>query len=455
MVERQQRLAFATAFVAVVIAALLSSGDVRADILIKNVTLYDGTGAPSRAGVSVLVKGERIAAISTDKIAAGRARVIDGTGKYLIPGLMDSHIHLRGNQGGPPGPDGKPGFNRRSALTALDSYLYYGVTSVYDSGNDPAFIFPLRAEERAGKIISPHIFAAGGTISVPGGYGAGATSLKVTSWEQAKAELDRRFADEKPDMLKMIIDRMGIFANRTVPTLEAGMVKQILDYAHEKGYRVTVHAPTEFDQTIGMAGNMDAYAHPVTRSLVNAAHIKQLAERKIPVSTTLGAFSNIARIGDEPKMYDDPLYRAVATDEEIAQMHDQRQGYMAAGLSGMFKGMVPYMKDNVRKMHDAGVILTSGTDNTLGARLQQELEILNQIGISPFDIIKIATLNGAIYVNRANDMGSVETSKIADLVLLRADPAADVKNFRAIDVVIKGGKQVDLTKLDLPVNKKK
>ncbi|MBM3515772.1 MAG: amidohydrolase family protein [Alphaproteobacteria bacterium] len=99
-------------------------------------------------------------------------------------------------------------------------------------------------------------------------------------------------------------------------------------------------------------------------------------------------------------------------------------------------------------------MLAAGTDRTLGPTLHQELGYIAEAGIAPFDIIRIATLNAAYYVGRDKDLGSIEAGKLADMVLLDADPAANVANFARINTVIKDGKKVDRSKLDLPVNKK-
>jgi imidazolonepropionase-like amidohydrolase len=439
-----------------VLLAIGLAGPAWADLLIRNVTLYDGTGAAPATGVSVLVKGDRIAAVGKDTVA-GRARVIDGTGKFLIPGLMDTHIHLRGGQGGSVMQAGerKPTFDRHAGITALHGYLFSGVTSVYDSGNNPDFIFALRAEEQKGKIVSPRIFAAGGTISVPGGYGAGPTALKIESWEQARAALDARFANEKPDMLKLIIDRQGLYANRAVPTLSPEMFKQVVDYARSKGFRSTVHVAMEWDADSAMANGVDAFAHPVLRAVANDAFIKRLAERQIPVSTTMVVFSNIARVADDPTFFDDPLFKATVSEEELhKQKTEERERYISSGMSAMFKLMQPYAKQNIKRMHEAGVVLALGTDRTLGPTVHQELELLNEAGIPPAELIKIATLNGARYLGREKDLGSIAPGKLADMVLLNADPAGGVRNFRSIDAVIKGGQRIDLGKLDLPVNAK-
>ena len=117
--------------------------------------------------------------------------------------------------------------------------------------------------------------------------------------------------------------------------------------------------------------------------------------------------------------------------------------------------MVPYATDNIGRLHKAGAVLALGTDRAFGPAVHQELELLVKAGISPFDCIRIATLNNAIYIGRQGDLGSIEPGKWADLLLLDADPALDVKNFRSISAVYKSGVRVDLANLDLPINRKK
>ncbi|MDX2223721.1 MAG: amidohydrolase family protein [Rhodospirillaceae bacterium] len=430
----------------------------RADVLIRNVTLYDGTGAPAVQGANVLVKGDTIAEVSTAAIAAGRARVIDGTGKYLIPGLWDAHVHVRGGQSGSVMQAGerKPGMDFDAGLKVLHGYLYAGVTAVYDSGNNPDFIYKLRADERAGKIVSPRIFAAGGTISVPGGYGAGPTALKIANWEQGAADLAAKIAREQPDMLKLILDRQGLYANKAVPTMSEDVFKKVVDFAASKNVRTTVHVSVEWDADAAARSGVSAMAHPVLRAVVNDSYIATLAERKIPIATTMTVFANIARVADDPSFFDAPLWKAVLPAEELErQKVEERQRYISSGMSAMFKLMIPYAKENIKRLHDGGVILALGTDRTDGPTVHQELELLAQSGISPFDCIRIATLNGALYLGQEARLGSVEKGKLADLVLLDADPAADVANFQKIAAVIKNGREIDRTRLDLPVNRKK
>jgi imidazolonepropionase-like amidohydrolase len=442
---------------AVLMTLLLAGSAWAKELLIRDVTLFDGTGKPAVMNADVLVKDGKVAQVSTERLKARGATVVDGTGKFLIPGLMDSHIHLPGGQTGSVVAAGerKMTMDKTTGTRVLHGYLYSGVTSVYDAGNNTDYIFAMRDDERKGKMISPRIFAGGGTVSVPGGYGAGPGAIKVVSLEQAKPELDARFA-RGPDMLKLILDRQGMFANKAVPTFSEQLLKQVVDYAHANNVRTTIHIAAEWDAEQAINTGVDTLAHPVVRSILNEEFVKLAAERKIPISTTQAVFNNIARVADDPGFFDEALFVAVMEPEERERGKGaERQRYITSGMAPMFKLMTPYATENIGRLHKAGAVLALGTDRAFGPAVHQELELLAKAGISAFDCIRIATLNNAIYLGREKDMGSIEPGKWADMVLLNADPSLDVKNFRAIAAVFKGGERINMAKLDLPVNRKK
>jgi len=105
-------------------------------------------------------------------------------------------------------------------------------------------------------------------------------------------------------------------------------------------------------------------------------------------------------------------------------------------------------------VHEAGGVIALGTDQSIGPAAHRELELLVQGGISPLDAIRIGTLNAAIVLNKDQEIGSIEEGKLADLVLLNADPLANINNIKKIHTVIKDGKIIDRSKLNLPINKK-
>jgi imidazolonepropionase-like amidohydrolase len=116
------------------------------------------------------------------------------------------------------------------------------------------------------------------------------------------------------------------------------------------------------------------------------------------------------------------------------------------------KIMTTIAQENVFKINDAGGIIAAGTDQTSGPALHRELELMAAAGIPASDIVRIATLNGALFLGKEKDLGSIEEGKLADLLLLAADPTVDINNAKQIVTVIKNGMVIDLAKLNLPVN---
>ncbi len=438
-------------------ASLLVAGPASAQseraTLIRNVTLVDGTGAPPLPGAHVLIAGERISMIATSPITApAGATVIDGSGKYLIPGLIDSHVHVMG--GRMVRPDGSLYVDRPFALSRLQAYLYSGVTSVYDSGNNPDFIFGLRDEERAGKIKSPRIFATGGLVTAPGGYADSPTSIAIADFKADMPKLLEQIK-RKPDVQKMIYDRLGNFGTPMAPVLELELFEKIVALFNQHGIPTTAHIFNEEDARVSLQAGINAFAHPIHASATSEV-LRELAIRRVPVSTTITVYSHIAAVADSPGFLDAPLFRATVEAKELErQKTTERQRYITSGMSERFKIMIPYMAKTVRQMHEAGVVLALGTDRTWGASVHMELEQLAKAGIPLDDLVRIATLNGAVYLHREADLGSVERGKIADLVLLDADPTRSTAAYAKIHTVFKGGQVVDRGALDLlPVNQK-
>ncbi|MDX2223342.1 MAG: amidohydrolase family protein [Rhodospirillaceae bacterium] len=428
----------------------------RADIAITNVSLLDGSGGLAQPGMTVVVGGDRVTAVGpTVTVNVPRAaQRIDGTGKFLMPGLMDMHIHLVGagqwrGLSNPPGVE----IDRDAARSALHSYLYFGVTSVYDAGNNPDLILDLRAKERAGALVSPRIFATGHAISYPGSWMAGSFhGVGAPDWPDTIKLLDAQVS-AGPDVQKLVLERFGLGPNPLAPHLPVDLMGKIIDYMRAKGIRTTIHATTESLARDALDAGIDSFAHPVATGRMSDAYVKLLAERQIPVATTLSVYDEIIRLGEDPSYLDDEMFTDVLSAEEIAARKEQGPARFASlGWTSWFKALNPYLRENVKKLHDAGGVVVLATDRSEGPMIHRELELLAEIGIPPADIVRIGTLNGAKYLGREADLGTIAPGKLADLLLLDADPTADVRNARRINTVIKGGQVIDRSKLDLPVN---
>ena len=425
------------------------------DLIIHNVTLIDGTGAPAKPASTVVVENGRIISVCScvPKEQEG-ATVIDGSGQYLLPGLWDTHIHLEGGREGAVGTERKLVNDTETGIRMLHGYIYSGVTSVYDAGNHDEFIFGLRTAQRNGEIVSPRIFAAGRLVARPGGYAASGGGMLVDSYEEGIEKLDQLFAD-KPDLVKFIrTTRMVGQSEAELPTVPLDVLDRLIMYSNQRGFRTTVHAVDEGAAWEVVDIGIDALAHPVYMTPTDRSLATTIAAKGIPVSTTLVVLKNIARIADDPSFFNEPLFTATLNAGDLAHHRDaERQRYVSTGFSNWAEQAYDLAQANVQKLWKDGVILALGTDRTIGAMVHQELELLVETGIPPIEAIRIGTLNAAVYMNKDSELGSIETGKIADMIMVAQDPLADIRNTRLITHVFMDGAEIDRSTLaDLPAN---
>jgi imidazolonepropionase-like amidohydrolase len=410
---------------------------------IEHVTLIDGTGHAPQADMTVTVDGDKIVAVTPSALARSpKGHVIDGRGKYLMPGLMDVHIHLHG------GVDQKTD-TVESRTQALAGFLYSGVTTVYDAGNQANIILPLRADERAGKIASPRIFATGNLITYPGSHGSG-MAVTIQDFEKDKGKLDRHIAEQQPDVVKLTLEEEGWGARPMIPLMPEPLLRDLIRYYNLHGIRTTIHVSSELRAEEAIFAGTDTLAHPVIQGPVSDSFVKLMAAKKTPFASTLTIGEGYSRLAEHPEFLDQPLYAAAMSSADRQTLKTKvRAEYQARMWTSWMKLMTPVAEENIRKVHAAGGVVAMGTDQSSGPASQRELELLVAAGIKPFDVLTIATHNGAVLLGKADQLGSVEPGKLADLLLLNADPTADINNVKNIAFVMKGGQLIDESKLPL------
>lgn len=419
---------------------------------IEHVTLIDGTGRAAQRDMTVTVDGDRITGVTPSAMAPSpKGRRIDGRGKYLMPGLMDVHIHLRGGVE----PQADAAAARAAATQALAGFLYSGVTTVYDAGNQADVILPLRADERAGRIASPRIFATGNLITYPGSHGT-EMAVTISDFETEKGKLDRQIAEQQPDVIKLTLEEEGWGARPMIPLLPVPLMQDIIRYYNLRGIRSTVHVSSELRAEEAIYAGADSLAHPVIQAPVSDSFVRLMAAKKIPFASTLTIGENYSRLVEHPEYLDQPLYAATFSAADRATLKGKiRAEYQTRLWTSWMKLMTPVAQENIRKVHAAGGVVALGTDQSSGPATQRELELLAAAGIKPFDVLTIATHNGAVLLGKADQLGSVEPRKLADLLLLSADPTADIGNVKKIVFVMKGGVLVDESKLPLAGGRQK
>jgi imidazolonepropionase-like amidohydrolase len=452
-------------FALAALALTLAATAVRAEpIIIDHVTLIDGTGRPAKRDMAVVVDGGKFTLVGPSVLLksfpqdpkAPKPRRIDGTGKYLIPGLMDIHIHLDGFSRDK---NKKWVVDRKAGLQALASYLYAGVTTVLDVGNIPENILPLRAAERAGKILAPHIFATGNLITYPGSHGTD-IAVNVSAWPQAEAQLQAQLDSQHPDVIKITYDDEGWGSRPLIPILPRDLLQHILQFYNAHGVRTTVHISNEARALEAIYSGVDTLAHTPIQGPLSDGFVKMAAAKQIPFATTMMIGDNYSRLHEHPEYLDQPLYVATMDPKERARLKklvadggetalkNSRPLFQKSWRLWM-KTQTPILQDNLRRIDEAGGVIATGTDGSNGAGEQRELELLAEAGIAPLEILKIATFNAARFLGKQETMGSIEEGKLADAVLLSADPTRDINACKAIVLVMKAGAIIDERKLPL------
>ena len=230
---------------------------------------------------------------------------------------------------------------------------------------------------------------------------------------------------------------------------------KMVAYLKQHGVRTSIHAVKEDLALAAVEAGIDTLAHPVTTARVNVAFTQLLAERRIPVASTLAVFDEIIRLGEDPTVLDTPLNNFVLGEHEIAARKAKGPPlYASMGWTTWFKALSPYLKENVRNLYDAGGVVTVATDRSDGPLYYRELQLLADLGIPAPAIVRLGTLHGALFLGRESELGTVTPGKLADLVLLHADPTVDISNAAAVAAVIKDGKIIDRDTLALPGNQR-
>lgn len=448
---------------AAVIATTAGSSRAEPDLVVADVTLIDGTGAPARGGMSVLVRDGRIVAIGPRASLRPRrgATTIDGRGGYLLPGFVDAHAHL------PFGPvtseQGQMRFSYDdSASQAMArEFVRFGVTTVRSPAGDFAETRALREAIRRGDVSGPRIVSAGPIID-----GAPSPlSVSVTTPEAARAEVRRQVAQ-------------GVDFVKLYNWLPPAVVAAAVDEAHRHGVAVTGHLLVTNWLEAAEVG-IDALEHitPLSPSLIEPARraefssrmiasptgfmldwfnfadldgpllqatVAALAKRRVVVTPTLTTFAAMVNARD-------PAVRESADADRIPPV--LRASYASSDFTvgwdreqfGRAQRAWPRVQEWVRRLHAAGVPLAVGSDTPMpwvpaGASLHDEMRLLVEAGVPSIEVLVGATRTGARLARVDSLVGTIEVGKVADLVLLEADPIADIRNTRSIRWVMMGGR---------------
>ncbi len=404
---------------------------------------------------SVVIEGGMTTAMGAniDIPSTDKDTIVDCDGRYLLPGLMDMHVHLKT----PPHRDGAvsypavPGRELNDAMKrVLHGFLYCGVTSVYDAGNEEDFIFRLRDAEQSGEVLAPRIFCAGAFVTTPGGHGTGLGAVTAISDLPADlAKLDAAFS-RRPDLVKITYDEHNWAARPLVPILPPKLLRAIISRAHQARLRAVVHVSNETRAREALDCGADALAHPIIQSPATDELLWLLAVKAIPMLSTLTIGEQSFRLADHPEFVDEPLYVACVAEAERRYLATTEHELQLSALRAQWmRAMTPVAQANLKALIEQDGIVATGSDLASGPDLHREMALLQAGGVSPWEVLRCATINGARFLRTDRTMGSVAAGKAADLILVDDDPTGDVAALRSISFVMKGGEIIDRSAVPL------
>lgn len=382
---------------------------------IVNARVFDGTRL--REWTSVRFADGIITDCSTGPAAQDGDEVIDAQGGTILPGLIDSHIHL------------VPG--------ALAQGLTFGVTTALDMFSQ-ADVMAVAKRQAGARPDVADVRSAGVGATAPGGHPAMmyAPFPTLAGPEQAEQFVADRVA-EGSDYLK-IFGPSRAAGPRTVPSLDLDTVTALTKAAHSRGLVVVAHVNSVAGMGEVVSAGIDVVAHVPVDGELDRALAQRIAEAGIAVCPTLATTENF--LGE-------PGGASVAGDPRLAAtLGDAQARRLASGASGLRgQGMPPYSRaeENVGRLVDAGVTILAGTDapnpgTVFGASLHRELELLGRCGITPAQALNAATAAPARVFSLA-DRGHAAPGQRADLVLVSGDPLTDITATRAIERIWRSG----------------
>lgn len=431
------RLSVATSLL--LACGLAHAADPPRAVLYADATVIDGTGAVPRPHQDILVRGERIVATGAHGTLAAadtaNARIVDLRGRYVIPGLIDSHVHLAT----PPDP--------ARARAVLRRDLYGGVTAVRDMADDLRPVGELAREARVAEIPSPDIYyaalMAGPAFFADPRVAAASAGMKpgTAPWMQA--------IDARTDLVQAVALARGTSATaiKIYADLPPDLVSAITSEAHRQGMRVWAHSavfPTRPREVL--AAGVDVVSHACYQAYEVQPTIPQAYEDHTPVDERL-----LARDGDDPvmaRLYADMHERGILLDATGALFvqHDAERKAHPDSKPLRCTGATTIRL--VRQAWRAGVGISTGTDNDDGERTDPwpsvfgEIAFLvHDIGMTPLEALHAATQVGAQAAGQGADMGTIGMGKLADFVVLAEDPSADIGHLRSIVSTVKRGKE--------------
>lgn len=396
-------------------------------LAIKGVTLIDGTGAPAQPNSTLVIQDGIIQSINDSnsiEIQTG-ATVVDATGKFVVPGLINAHGHIGGTTGL------STGYSAENVIRDLRLSAVYGITTVFSLGGDEAPSITIRDEQDTIFLNRSRLYLAGDVVT-------GNTP------EEARAAVDKNAA-MNVDVIKIRVDdNLG-----TTEKMSPEVYAAVIDQANKHNLPVAAHIFYLEDAKALVKLGVRMIAHSVRDKEVDDEFVQLMLTNGVYYCPTLMREVSTFVYESTPSFFEDPFFLKAADTTILNQLTqpDRQQSIRESKSGQAYKEALRIAKLNLKTLADQGVMIAMGTDTGPPARFQGyfehlELEQMAEAGLSTNDILKASTKTAAEAIGHS-ELGTLKAGNKADFLILNQNPLDDIKNTRSIESVWIGGHKLN------------
>jgi imidazolonepropionase-like amidohydrolase len=425
----------ASAFIGALLVGITTIGQnqpgTSRSLVVNHVTVVNPTDSAPVNDMAIVINGTRITAVErADSVRIPpESVVIDGRGKFAIPGLADVHNHLG---------SGGPTVALEDLKPNLQQLLAWGVTTAFTMSIDANSFGELKRVASDDAAAYPHFYGVGPGFATFGGF-------RPNTPEEART-LVRRQKSDNVDAVKIAYDDMTWAVRQPIPMLKPELMAAIIDEAHQQRLKVYVHAPLlRYAKEVLRAG-ADGLIHGIISDPVDDEFLGLMKKNNAVYVSTLTLFEACADMTawtQRLSEFDDvgkarPVWQAWKNPAALRQFQALYNG------TAYVTQRMPIVRDNLKKVSGSGIPIVLGTDTgfpgvVLGVSTPMEVVLHVEAGLRSQDALRAATINAATMIGREKDLGTIEAGKLADLLILDANPLAEISNIKKINRVIKGG----------------
>ena len=408
----------------ILLAALLFAVSAAAQVtVLTRATIIDGTGAPPQKDITIVMESGRIRDMGpAPKVPTpAGATVLDLTGKFVVPGIINAHGHV--------GAKTEP---------QLRQYALYGVTTATSMQTDPDEVVQVKEAQKRGELRGARVSTVKYRF---------APDPEVVTPQQARAKVDEIVA-AGADYIKVWVD--GGFGTRAKLTPE--FCAAVLEQARKHGKLTFAHAYELSDARMLVEQGLNVLAHNVRDREVDSQFITMLKQRNVTLIPTLIRDEFLFAYGDAPAWIDDPFFSKFVPPERLAVLKTKIRDEQAKHPQRhLFKAGFEMNKINLKKLSDGGVRIAFGTDSggaadrffIQGYSEHRETELMVQSGMTPMQVIQSFSKGASEALGIDKEFGTLAKGKAADLLVLEKNPLDNIVNMRSIQAIYLGGKKFE------------